>query len=1578
MAKLRLPSQRRFRTLLVEQFERRQLLASDVLYLDVNHDRMVSPGDVLAIVNAINSQEAYAIDNDVNRDHLVTPQDVLLVVDAINAGVSTVNALSEPASIDAVDDNVSLATVLRVADTSIESLVGGNLKNNAGATIGMANNLSNSNLAPGPFGNAVRITQPNHYAAIAHTAALDALGANNSDFSLSFWLGTDQVFDGSYRLILHKGSSSQQNGPSIYMRPGDNRLQVRLSTQNNVSEVFDSQSALVVGAWTQVTLVKQGLQCSLYLNGQLDNQFTLSSATVGNTAPLYFGGAPFQAGGAASFDELEVFNRALTKPEIQLLQTQPQQAYQVAEGNVGTNDTSTSVPLTFSAVSVAPAGVLDLASDGSFAFVVTGQPASVLFTYQATDPIGGFDQANGIQGTDTSPPSTVSFTRSNPTTATTSADKLEFLVTFSEAVINVNAGDFAVDGSTTAVVSNVVNISASRYIVTVSGGDLAGFNGRVGLSLAAGQNITDLANNPLPTTEPALDEAYTVANLSGVVDAVDDNVSLATVLRVADTSIESLVGGNLKNNAGATIGMANNLSNSNLAPGPFGNAVRITQPNHYAAIAHTAALDALGANNSDFSLSFWLGTDQVFDGSYRLILHKGSSSQQNGPSIYMRPGDNRLQVRLSTQNNVSEVFDSQSALVVGAWTQVTLVKQGLQCSLYLNGQLDNQFTLSSATVGNTAPLYFGGAPFQAGGAASFDELEVFNRALTKPEIQLLQTQPQQAYQVAEGNVGTNDTSTSVPLTFSAVSVAPAGVLDLASDGSFAFVVTGQPASVLFTYQATDPIGGFDQANGVLVNQNQSGSIGLTSNNINVNENAGIVTIGVSRVNGSGGIVTVDYRTEQGSAIDGTDYVGGSGTLTFLDGETYKTVDFPIIDDALFETNELFNFTIDNVLGGATLLAPRTASIAILDDDTPLPNYPSFPNANGLNLVADSSVVDNQLQLTVAQPNQTSAVFFNHPLPIDESSSFQTSFRFVVSNEAVGGTGFTFMAQNSPQGLAALGTGSAGLGYNQIPNSVAVAFQTVQDGGLTAPNLVSLLRDGNLPNPVVSLPSFPFNSGTLITAWVDYNGTSDQLAVYLSQDEVKPSEPLFVAKVDLFAQVGNQAYLGFSGATGLDPHQHRIQSWSFTTAVPHIPFTTTSVTDVPVVVGLNQPTAIDWTDGGQNMLIAQKDGVVRVFRGGNLLQAPFIDISSMVNSNFTVDRGLIGIAVHPDFYNYPYVYLSFTYDPPEVYANTGMAGPDGNGNRAARVLRVEANPATNYTTAVAGSEFVILGTNSTWEHFNAFVDSTVNFNEPAGGYNPDGSNVRDFVNSDSISHTIGELVFGPDGALYVSTGDGASFNQVDPRGVRVQDVDNLSGKILRIDPISGDGLPDNPFYSESDPTANRSKVFQYGLRNPFRFAIDQLNGKVFVGDVGWTKWEEINQGTRGANFGWPYYEGGNGVNLQNDPYAYLPSAQAFYASGQYVTPSLLGYSHAGDGAVAIVVGDVYRGTVYPSQFQGDLFINDISLGIVRNVSFDANGAIEAVGVFTTDAFYAVQILTGPDGYLYYVSLTGNRVGRWEIN
>lgn len=411
----------------------------------------------------------------------------------------------------------------------------------------------------------------------------------------------------------------------------------------------------------------------------------------------------------------------------------------------------------------------------------------------------------------------------------------------------------------------------------------------------------------------------------------------------------------------------------------------------------------------------------------------------------------------------------------------------------------------------------------------------------------------------------------------------------------------------------------------------------------------------------------------------------------------------------------------------------------------------------------------------------------------------------------------------------------------------------------------------------------------------------------------------------------------------------------------------------VFSGLTLPTAFDWTPDGDTMYIAEKSGLVKVYQNGILLSTPFINLQERVND--AGDRGLGGIAVHPDFATNPYVYLAYTYDPPEVQGRTDLSGPDGRGNRPSQVIRVTADPSTNFTTVLPGSEVILLGKNSTWANTTE-GNSTGALGLPPSGIDENGNNIQDYLTTDSTSHSVGGLQFGIDGSLFVSNGDGASFNFADPRGVRVQDIDNLSGKILRIDPITGEGLSDNPFFN-GDPDSNRSKVYSYGLRNPFRFTIHPETNEPFIGDVGWTQWEEVNTG-RGANFGWPYYEGGTGINLQTTEYEDLPEAQAFYASGEQVEAPIFALDHVGDDRMrAIIMGDFYDGGSFPALYEGALFFTGFERGNVYYMTFEADGDVDSVNLFDSGVPGIAQITTGQDSNLYYLNLFEGTVGRWRF-
>ncbi len=262
---------------------------------------------------------------------------------------------------------------------------------------------------------------------------------------------------------------------------------------------------------------------------------------------------------------------------------------------------------------------------------------------------------------------------------------------------------------------------------------------------------------------------------------------------------------------------------------------------------------------------------------------------------------------------------------------------------------------------------------------------------------------------------------------------------------------------------------------------------------------------------------------------------------------------------------------------------------------------------------------------------------------------------------------------------------------------------------------------------------------------------------------------------------------------------------------------------------DQPDYVTQPPGGQDLYVVEQGGTVRIVRGGEVLAKPAIDISGEVTASG--EQGLLSIAFPPDFQRSRVVYAYFTGTDQDQHVVRYSVRPDGTFDEAsAREILHMADFASN--------------------------------------------------------HNGGSLVFGPDGDLYIGTGDGGLEGDPHRNG---QNLGSLLGKLLRIKPSTAGGPPyaipaDNPFRNR--PGA-RPAIYSYGLRNPWRFSFDAKTGALIIGDVGQDTLEEVDYvpqgGGRGVNFGWSAFEGTDRFNTdQTAPNAVPPIFEYSHDHGCSIT------------------------------------------------------------------------------------------------
>ena len=317
-------------------------------------------------------------------------------------------------------------------------------------------------------------------------------------------------------------------------------------------------------------------------------------------------------------------------------------------------------------------------------------------------------------------------------------------------------------------------------------------------------------------------------------------------------------------------------------------------------------------------------------------------------------------------------------------------------------------------------------------------------------------------------------------------------------------------------------------------------------------------------------------------------------------------------------------------------------------------------------------------------------------------------------------------------------------------------------------------------------------------------------------------------------------------------------------------------DAVVVSGFDAPVGFTF-DANNRMYVWEKSGKVWIVDNGTRLPAPLIDLSEEVGD--WRDHGCLGFALDPGFLTNGMIYLLYTVDR-NYLMNYGKPGYDPAADQyfSATIMRV-----TRYTAI--GPAFVSVDPTSR----KVLIGETRKTGVPLL----------------YESHSTGSLVFGSDGTLMLTVGDAASYNSADigndPQtyfaqalvdsiitpmenvgAMRSQMLSSMNGKMLRIDPATGDGVQSNPFYDPGAPRSAQSRVWALGLRNPYRFTRRPGTGSTdpaagdpgvfYIGDVGWSSYEELNVCyTAGMNFGWPIFEGME----ENGPYlnARAPNVEA---------------------------------------------------------------------------------------------------------
>lgn len=330
-------------------------------------------------------------------------------------------------------------------------------------------------------------------------------------------------------------------------------------------------------------------------------------------------------------------------------------------------------------------------------------------------------------------------------------------------------------------------------------------------------------------------------------------------------------------------------------------------------------------------------------------------------------------------------------------------------------------------------------------------------------------------------------------------------------------------------------------------------------------------------------------------------------------------------------------------------------------------------------------------------------------------------------------------------------------------------------------------------------------------------------------------------------------------------------------------------------------------------VLEQAGRVRVFdNAANVSSAgTYLDLTSKVTSGG--ETGLLGMAFHPNFPADPRVFVSYT---------TTISG-----QLTSRIASFVTHD--QGLTLDASSEQILLT-----------------------------------VTQPEDNHNGGNIVFGPDGLLYIGFGDGGGEGDQHGAFGNGQNLNTLLGKLLRIDvggpAATGYTIPaDNPYYGNASCGPNGGgqpcpEIYAYGFRNPWRFSFDAQTGELWLADVGQAAWEEIDVVSKGGNYGWRCYEGSHQYDLTG------------CSANNYRNP-IWEYDHSG-GDDSITGGYVYRGSLTPAM-QGKYIYGDFVSGRIWALS-PPSGSQAAQNTLLADSNYGIaSFAKGNDGELYLLDWSG---------